>query len=74
MVATSFKYGKGYYGTSTFTYIRQYYLNKYLENKNKKILWLQRAEKRYFQNGMKNLHIKSGIENTEYRTFHKIIL
>jgi hypothetical protein len=73
IVSTSFKYGKGYDKTSTFTYIRKDYLAKYLKDRNKKVLWLQWAEKRYFPNGVKKLDSDKGNEKREYRTHHKII-
>lgn len=74
IVSTSFKYGKGYDNTSRFTYIRKDYLDKYLEGRNKKILWLQWSEKRYFPNGVKELSLGGGREKTEYRTHYNIIL
>jgi hypothetical protein len=73
IVSTSFKHGKGYDETSTFTYIRKDYLDKYLKDKNKKVLWLQWAEKRYFPNGVKELAYSGVREKTEYRTHYKII-
>ncbi len=72
IVSTSFKYGEGHDNTSVFTYIRKDYLDKYLKEKNKKILWLQWSEKRYFPHGVKKLDY--GEEKTEYRTHYKIIL
>ncbi len=73
VVSTSFKYGKGYDRTSIFTYLRKDYLDSYLKDKNKKVLWLQWAEKRYFPNGVKKLGYGGEREKTEYRTYYKII-
>lgn len=72
MVSTSFKQGEGYNNTSRFTYIRKDYFDKYLEDKNKKILWLQWSEKRYFPNGVKKLSIAGERENTKYKTYYKL--
>jgi len=74
IVSTSFKYGKGYDSTSTFTYIRKDYLEKYLQSRNKKIIWFQWAEKRYFPNGIKKLDFDNERSKTEYRTYYRIIL
>lgn len=71
MISTAFKDGEGYDNTSSFVYIRKDYLERYLISVNKKILWLQWAEKRYFPNGVKQLNF-DGI-GTEYRNFYKII-
>ncbi len=72
IISTTFKYGEGYDNTSSFTYLRKDYLEKYLKDTNKKILWLQWSEKRYFPNGIKKLDYGEG--KTEYRTYYKIIL
>jgi hypothetical protein len=73
LVSTSFKQGKDYNETSTFTYIRKDFLEKYLKNEKKEIFWTLWAEKRYFSNGVKILHSEDSGE-TEYRTHHKIIV
>lgn len=73
IVSTTFKHGKDYGTTSFFTYIRKDYLDKYLKEKNKKIIWLQWAEKRYFPNGIKKLSHSAERQKTEYRTYHRIV-
>lgn len=73
IISTTFKHGEGYDRTSTFTYIRKDYLEKYLKETNKKIVWLQWCEKRYFPNGVKKLSYGGERENTEYRTYYRLI-
>uniref|UniRef100_UPI003A92C56A hypothetical protein n=1 Tax=Halarcobacter sp. TaxID=2321133 RepID=UPI003A92C56A len=73
IISTSFKFGEGYDGKSTFTYIRKDYLEKYLKEENKKLVWLQWTEKRYFPNGVKKLSHTGEHEKTEYRNYYKII-
>lgn len=74
IISTTFKHGEGYDKTSVFTYIRKDYLEKYLKEKNKKIVWLQWSEKRYFPNGVKKLGYGGEREKTEYRTHYRFIL
>jgi len=74
IVSTSFKCGEGYDNTSAFTYIRKDYLDNYLKERNKKILWIQWAEKRYFRNGVKQVDYSNEIGNSGYKEYHKIVL
>ncbi|MCK4655172.1 MAG: hypothetical protein KAU01_12085 [Candidatus Cloacimonetes bacterium] len=74
LITTSIKYGEGYDQTSTFTYIRKEYLEKYLKDSNKKAIWFQWAEKRYFSDGVKKLSFGNEKSKTEYRKYFRIIL
>jgi len=74
LISTSFKFGEEFGNTSVFTYIKRDYLNKYLKDKNKKMMWVQWAEKRYFPNGVKNIHQNGDKGTSQYRTYYKIIL
>ncbi|WP_151947679.1 NACHT domain-containing protein [Aliarcobacter butzleri] len=73
IISTSFKFGEDFDNKSTFTYIRKDYLEKYLEEKNKRLIWLVWTEKRYFPNGVKKLSYSGEREKTEYRNYYKII-
>ena len=73
IVSTTFKFGEGYSNTSTFTYIRKDDLEKYIREKNKKLIWFQWTEKRYFPNGVKKLSHGGEHEKSEYRNYYKII-
>lgn len=73
IISTSFKFGEDFDNKSTFTYIRKDYLEKYLEEKNKRLIWLVWTEKRYFPNGVKKLSYSGEREKTEYRNYYNII-
>ncbi|QKF65968.1 hypothetical protein AVENP_0394 [Arcobacter venerupis] len=73
IISTSLKFGESYDNKSTFTYIRKDYLERYMEEKNKQLIWLQWTEKRYFPNGVKKLIYSGEREKTEYRNYYKII-
>lgn len=73
IISTSFKFGEDFDNKSTFTYIRKDYLEKYLEEKNKRLIWLVWTEKRYFPNGVKKLSYSGEREKTQYRNYYKII-
>ncbi|WP_295023609.1 hypothetical protein [Sulfurimonas sp.] len=73
IVSTAFKHGNDYDSTSFFTYIRKDYLDKYLKERNKKIIWLQWTEKRYFPNGIKKLSHSAERQKSEYRTYYRIV-
>jgi hypothetical protein len=73
IISTSFKFGEDFDSKSTFTYIRKDYLEKYIEEKNKHLIWFVWTEKRYFPNGVKKLSYSGEREKTEYRNYYKII-
>jgi len=73
IIATSFKCGEGFYQTSYFSYIRKEYLEKHLENKNKRIIFFQHAEKRYFSKGIKDLSSGKRSGKFKYENYYKII-
>lgn len=73
IISTSLKFGESYDNKSTFTYIRKDYLERYMEEKNKQLIWLQWTEKRYFPNGVKELSYSGKREKIEYRNYYKII-
>ncbi len=58
LVSTAFKHGEGYNNTSTFAYIRKDYLERYIKEKNLKLVWIQWVEKS---------------EVNDYQTHYKII-
>lgn len=73
ITSTSFKFGEDFDNKSTFIYIKKDCLEKYLEEKNKRLIWLVWTEKRYFPNGVKKLSYSGEREKTEYRNYYKII-
>ena len=73
IISTSLKFGESYDNKSTFTYIRKDYLERYMKEKNKQLIWLQWTEKRYFPNGVKKLSYSGEREKTEYRNYYEII-
>lgn len=73
IISTSLKFAGSYDNKSTFTYIRKDYLERYMKEKNKQLIWLQWTEKRYFPNGVKKLSYSGEREKTEYRNYYKII-
>ncbi|MCT7545266.1 hypothetical protein N5T80_02920 [Aliarcobacter cryaerophilus] len=73
IISTSLKFGESYDNKSTFTYIRKDYLERYVKEKNKQLIWLQWTEKRYFPKGVKKLSYSGEREKTEYRNYYKII-
>ena len=72
LTSTAFKFGNTFDNTSRFCFIKKDALGAYLEKNNKKIVWFQWAEKRYFPNGISI--IGSNRDGLDYRNYYKVIL
>lgn len=71
LASTAFNYSPNEYFKSDFTYFRTDLMREYVAKHNKKLIWLQWSEKRYFKDGLRSFNHKD--DENIFNDHHRII-